>query len=109
MLFNEILYPQRTDSSIPEQLHVIYRRLFEHVEWLYLHTCGRVYLGRVTLFANNASLKLQWTAMAVWLTAVVSQVWEKVDGIVSVTSACTYGLSILSVRKGKRKNDLSAA
>ena len=32
------------------------RRLSEHVEWLYLHARGRVYLGRVTLFADNASL-----------------------------------------------------
>lgn len=43
---------------------------------MYLHACGRVYLGRVTLFANDASLMLQWRAMAVRLTAVLSQVWE---------------------------------
>ena len=68
-----------------------------------------MYLGRVTLFANKASLKLQWTAMAVWLTAVIFQVWEKFDVIVSVTSSCTCGLTILSVRERKRNNDLPAA
>ena len=79
------------------------------MERLYLHAGGRVYLGRVTLFAKNASLKLQWTAMAVWLTAVLFQVWEKFDGIVFSTSTCTCGLSILSVRRGKSNNDLPTA
>ena len=32
----------------------------------YLHAYGRVYLGRVTLFADDGSLELQWKAMAVW-------------------------------------------
>ena len=50
---------------------MIYRRLLDHVERVYLHACGRVYLGRVTLFADDGSLELQWTAMAVWLNSCI--------------------------------------
>lgn len=37
------------------------------MEKVYLHACDRVYLGRVTVFADDASLEPQWETMAVWL------------------------------------------
>lgn len=60
-----------------------YRRLFEHVERVYLHPGGRVYLGRVTLFAIDASLKLQWRAMGCLANSctVLSRCGRSCDGL----------------------------
>ena len=54
--------------SIP---HVIIGDFWTTWKREYLHACGRVYLGRVTLFADDGSLELQWKAMVVWLNSCI--------------------------------------